>query len=123
MKISQSASYFLIILISLALIFTFVSNKSKKEDKILLQTLSCQSDKIDQSILSLNAKTTLIGAYINFKKVPITQAEKDQLNKLKVMIDEKSWIFERAQAQIPTASLCDLIQSENIDYIFIPQFN
>jgi hypothetical protein len=39
------------------------------------------------------------------------------------MIDEKSWIFERAQAQIPTTSLCELIQSENIDYIFIPQFN
>lgn len=123
MKISQSASYFLLILISMALVLTWVNKKDNQSDKILLQTLACQSDKIDRSILNLNAKTSLIGAYISFDKVPISEADRNQLNKYKVVIDEKSWFLNYAQAQIPTNNLCALVQEENILRIYIPQFN
>lgn len=123
MKISHSASYFLLILVSIALVLLFFNNKSKTTDKILLQTLDCQSDKLDRSILDLNAKTSMIGAYISFKTLPLTEAERAKLNKYKIIIDEKSWIFDYAQAQIPTQSLCPLIQEANVQRVFIPQFN
>jgi len=122
MKISQSASYFLIILVSLAVLSIFLSDRSNRQDKILLQTLACQSDKIDDSILNLNAKTTLIGAFISFKKVPISQTEKEQLYQEGILLDEKSWIFDYVQAQIPTNSLCALVQEPNVSRVFIPDF-
>ncbi|MFA5127257.1 MAG: hypothetical protein WC465_04665 [Patescibacteria group bacterium] len=123
MKVGHSAVIYVIIFVVLAGFFFLFYDKGSSQNKILLQTLSCQSDKIDKSVLDLDGRTSLIGAFISFKQVPISQDTRQHLAKLDIKIDENSWIFDYARAEIPTRSLCGLVKDDNIISVFIPKLN
>ena len=126
MKSSYSIAFFILIFIAIFLIFSFIWKDKPAEQKILLQTLKCQSDKLDSSIYNLRGDTTLIGAYINFKSFPLDDALRQKLDNWGVTLRENTQIFDIdgfIQAEIPTDSLCSLVAEEAITRIFIPELN
>lgn len=120
MKTSHSIVFFVVILIAIAGVFFFVNSKSASQTKVLLQTMECQSDKIDQSVYNLQGNTSLIGAFIVFKKVPISEADRQIISDLNIKLDEKSWLMDYARAEIPTDSMCGLVNMDNVKKVFIP---
>ena len=108
-------------LIVVAGIVVFYEKKNVDQPKVLLQTLECHSEKIDGSVADLDSDTSLIGAMISFKTIPISEATKNKLDELEIILDEQSWIFDYVVAKIPTDSLCDLANQEQVTKIFIPQ--
>jgi len=112
----------LAIALVLGLIFYF-TNKAPVEQNTLAYAAGCSSDKIDASIYSLSSNTSLIGAFISFDKVPISDDVKNELASLGVYLRDDSWIFDYALAEIPTGSLCALADYDFVTSVFIPQKN
>lgn len=123
MKFSHSLAYFIIILAAAGGIFFFINRSTSSNQKILLQTIDCQSDKLDKSVTNLDSKTSLVGAMISFKEVPISDDLRNKIKNLNISLDENSWIFDYVLAKIPTSSLCELVKDDNVKSIFIPNFN
>jgi hypothetical protein len=121
MKTSYAVVFFVLLFLIIGGVFLFLSRQDVAQPKILLQTLRCSSDKIDRSILDLDGRTSLIGAMISFKKVPLADNLKNKLTAWQVELDEKSWIFDYVIAKIPTKNLCSLVQEEQVTNVFIPQ--
>lgn len=121
MKISHSIVFFVIILVIIAGLFFLNNKKSASQEKILLQTMECQSDKIDQSVYNLQGNTSLIGAFVSFKQVPLSQADQQAIADLGIKLDETSWLMDYVRAEIPTNSLCQLTQLDSVKKVFIPQ--
>jgi hypothetical protein len=121
MKTSYTVVFLLLLFLIIGGVVLFFSQQQAGQPSILLQTLACSSDKIDKSILDLDSQTSLIGAMISFKKVPLESNLQQKLTDLKIELDEKSWIFDYVIAKIPTNSLCFLVQEEQVKSVFIPQ--
>ena len=94
MKTSHSIVFFVLMLIAVAFIFAFIFQEKPADQKVLLQTLDCQSDKIDSSIYNLRGDTILIGAFITFKNIPISDETRKSLTDMGVKLNEGSWIFD-----------------------------
>ena len=123
MKTSHSIVFFVLMLIAIAFIFFFIFKAQPVEQKVLLQTLDCQSDKIDQSIYNLRGDTSVLGAFITFKSVPISEETRKQVTDLGVIIKDTTWIFDYVMAEIPTDKLCPLVENEEIIRVSIPTIN
>lgn len=122
MKISYSLAFFVLILLVVAAVFVWLEGDNQNSPT-LRRLVNCRSEILDDSVLDLSADTTLIGAFITFDQMPLSAETKDSLNKLSVVIDEGSQIFEISSnvlAQIPTASLCALSEMKSVKSIFIP---
>ncbi|MBT4210066.1 MAG: hypothetical protein HOE19_04105 [Candidatus Komeilibacteria bacterium] len=116
--------YIMIILLVIAVVLGFIfysTNEQPVEENILQYTAGCASDKIDASVYSLRGDTSLIGAFISFKEVPISEEVTTELNKLGVSMRKDSWIFDHGLAQIPTDVLCELAEHDFVTSIFIPK--
>ncbi len=122
MKKDHIAIFLLVIAIVLGFIFYFTNKKPIKQNT-LQYTAGCASDKIDASVYSLRGDTSLIGAFISFKEVPLTEEVELELSKLGVTIRKDSWIFDYGLAQIPTKSLCQLADYDFVKAVFIPKDN
>lgn len=125
MKVSYSLAFFVLILLMVAAVF-FWLEQSSDNSRTLRRIISCRSEVLDDSVLGLEADTTLIGAFITFDKVPLATSTKEKLKSLEVSLDEGSQIFEISSnilAKIPTASLCELSKVPGISSIFIPKLN
>jgi len=114
--------FLLVIAVVLGFIF-YSTNKQPVEQNTLEYTAGCASDKIDASIYSLKGNTSLIGAFISFKEVPISEEVETALNKLGITIRNDSWIFDYGLAEIPTEALCDLADFDFVTGVFIPRDN
>jgi hypothetical protein len=112
--------FLVIIALVLGVIFYF-NNPSEEQQNTLEYTAGCSSDKVDVSVYSLKGDTSLIGAFVSFKKIPISPEIEAELIKLGVALEEDSWIFDYALARIPTSSLCVLAEYDFVKSIFIPQ--
>ena len=121
MKTSHSIAFFVVLLVVVLGAVFLYEQKTADQPKVLLQTLECHSDKIDTSVADLDSDTSLIGAIITFKSVPIDEATRAKLDELKIVLDETSWIFDYVVAKIPTDSLCELTTQEQVTKIFIPK--
>lgn len=120
MKKDYIAIFLVIIAIVLGFIFYF-SNQPVVPKNTLQYTAGCGSDKIDASVYSLRGDTSLIGAFISFKEVPLSEEVTTELDKLGVTIRKDSWIFDYGLAQIPTKSLCRLADYDFVKSVFIPK--
>lgn len=123
MKTSHSFAFFVLILLAVAAVFFFLDKRSAGQQKILLQTLSCQSDKIDASIYNLQGNTSLIGAFVSFKSLPLSDDDKKAISDLGVKLKEDSQVFDYMLAEIPTDKLCDLVGYDVVTRVFIPKIN
>ncbi|MDD5749390.1 MAG: hypothetical protein PHO91_01220 [Patescibacteria group bacterium] len=123
MKTSYSIGFFVLILVVIFFIFSFFWSDEPAEQKILLQTLKCQSDKIDPSVYNLRGDTSLIGAFISFKTVPIDESLQERLEQNNIFLKESTWIFDYVMAEIPTDSLCALVGEVAVTRVFIPDLN
>ncbi|MBT6691429.1 hypothetical protein HOB10_03815 [Candidatus Parcubacteria bacterium] len=121
MKTSYSIAFFIVLLIVVSGLVVFYEKEDEGKSKVLLQTLECHSDKIDSSVSDLDSDTSLIGAMISFKAVPIDEDTKNKLTELQIVLDEHSWIFDYVVAKIPTDSLCELTSQEQVTRVFIPE--
>lgn len=119
MKRNHSIVFFVIIFVVIAAIFLF-EKLSGGQDGPLAKAVGCESTKIDQTVYDLQENTSLIGAFVVFDRVPISEDDKQALADIKVRIDENSWLIDYARAEIPTDSLCALAELENVKKIFIP---
>jgi hypothetical protein len=122
MKKDYIAIFLIIIAIVLGIIFYF-TNEDPADENILQYTVGCESDKIDASVYSLKGNTSLIGAFITFNEVPISDDVRTELTNLGVLLREDSWIFDYVLAQIPTESLCHLADYDFVTNVFIPTEN
>ena len=123
MKTSHSAVFFVLMLIAVAFIFAFIFQEKPAEQKVLLQTLDCQSDKIDASVYNLRGDTSLIGAFITFSSIPISDETRKSLTDMGVKLNEGSWIFDYVLAEIPTDNLCELVANDEVIRVFVPTVN
>lgn len=123
MKTSHSIVFFVLMLIAVAFIFAFIFQEKPADQKVLLQTLDCQSDKIDPSIYNLRGDTSLIGAFITFKNIPISDETRKSLIDIGVKLNEGSWIFDYVLAEIPTENLCALVANDTVIRVFVPTVN
>ena len=108
------------IAIVLGIIFYFSNKEPLLDENVLKYTVGCDSDKIDASVYSLRGDTSLIGAFITFDQVPISEDVRTELTRLGVSLREDSWIFDYVLAQIPTESLCHLADYDFVANVFIP---
>ena|SRR3989344_2464166 len=126
MKISHSLAFLVLILLLVAGLFFWLENSDFGRQPTLRRVVDCRNEAIDDSVLELDADTTLIGAFITFERTPLDQLTKDKLAALDVVLDEDSQIFETTShvlAQIPTVSLCELSKIEGVKSVFIPAIN
>ncbi len=123
MKTSHSFAFFVLILIAVAAVFFFLDRRGSNQPQVLLQTLSCQSDKIDASVYNLQGNTSLIGAFVSFKALPLSDNDKKFISDLGVKLKEDSQIFDYMLAEIPTDNLCDLVNQDIVTKVFIPNLN
>lgn len=123
MKTSHSLVFFVIMLLVVAAVFFLFNQKKDQAPQILLQTMDCQSDKVDSSVYQLAGNTSLIGAYITFSKTSLSDADKAKLYDLGVAVDYNTFIFDYAYAEIPSDSLCGLVAEDLVVKIFIPEEN
>ena len=123
----MKAKYFFVLLVVvIAAIFFFVDKFQASGPLTLRQTIDCHDLTITDSIMGLDGDTTLIGAYINFKALPLNVDSMKKMNDLEILLDDRSQLFEISPyilAEIPTASLCELAKDENVVSIFIPEGN
>lgn len=123
MKISHSLAFLVLVLLLVAGLFFWLENSGLGSKPTLRRVVDCRSQVLDDSVLDLDADTTLVGAFISFEQMPLDQLTKDKLAALAVEIDESSRIFDSSPyvlARIPTASLCQLSQIAGVKSIFIP---
>lgn len=119
-----SVVFFVLILALGALIFFFMQRDSEGQIQTLRQSAGCLDETIADSVLDLRSDTTLIGAMVNFKTLPLDEETRKQMADWGIVIDEERRMpppFDYVQAKIPTESLCDLAKHENVKLIFIPK--
>lgn len=125
MKTSYSIAFLVLVLLAVFAFFIWLKNTGEYKPT-LRRVVNCNSSIIDDSVLSLDAKTTLLGAMITFDKMPLSQEILDKLKSLNVILIEGSQIFEidsNVSAHIPTVSLCELSKIKGISAIFLPPTN
>jgi|GEM_PF-3554817 hypothetical protein len=126
MKAKYSFVFFVLLVVVIAGIFFFINKFQAKGPTTLRQTLDCHHLTITDSIMDLDGDTTLIGAYINFKTLPLNVDSMKKMDELNILLDDRSQLFEISPyilAEIPTNSLCELAMDDNVVAIFIQEDN
>ncbi len=121
MKLIYSLVFFVLLV---GVIFFYINNQNANKRPTLRNVVGCFDEVIDDSILDLDEDTTLIGAFVTFETMPLSEQIQQELDNLNIVLDHGSQVFEASAhvlAQIPTASLCNLAQIEGVQSIFIPQ--
>ncbi len=121
MKAKYSFVFFVLLVVVIAGIFFFINKFQANGSTTLRQTLDCHHLTISDSIMDLDGDTTLIGAYINFKALPLDEATMKKMDDLDILLDNRSQLFEISPhiiAEIPTRSLCELALDDNVISIF-----
>lgn len=125
MKTSYSIAFLALVLLVVSGFFLWLKNTGEHKPT-LRRVINCRSSIIDDSVLSLDADTTLFSALVTFDKMPLSQEIRDKLLLLNVALEEGSQIFEidsNIIAYIPTVSLCELSKIKGISSIFVPPTN
>ncbi len=120
MKIGHSITFLAVVLLVASGFFFFFRHYEASENRVLLQSLDCNSEKIDKSITDLTADTKTVGALVAFDRTPINDELRKKIEDLDIKIDETNWILDYGRLEIPTASLCELVKLPQITRIFIP---
>jgi len=120
MKIGHSVTFLAVVLLVAAGFFFFFRHYEAAENRILLQSLECHSEKIDDSITALAANTKTVGALVAFERTPISDDLRQKIEDLGIKIDEANWILDYGRLEIPVESLCELVEWPQITKIFIP---
>ncbi|PIR07208.1 MAG: hypothetical protein COV55_00500 [Candidatus Komeilibacteria bacterium CG11_big_fil_rev_8_21_14_0_20_36_20] len=120
MKTSYSFIFFILIFLIVAAIFLILNKETAGQEKTLRQTLGCYFGPIADSVLDLRADTTLVGAFISFREVPLPDETRKELDDLNIVLDERTWIFDYVLGEIPIDSLCPLAEDKSVKSIFIP---
>lgn len=120
MKIGHSITFLAVVMLVASGFFFFFRHYEASESRVLLQSLDCNSPKIDSSITSLESDTKIVGALVAFDRTPINDDLRKQIEDLDIKIDEANWILDYGRLEIPTASLCELVKMPQINRIFIP---
>lgn len=123
MKASHSFVFFILIVIVIGGVFSLINKYNSHQTKTLRSVVGCFDEVIDDSILNLEAETTLFRAFITFQSMPLSNEDSLKLNNLNIVLETDSQIFEISPniiAQIPTTSLCELAKLESVQNIFIP---
>ena len=120
MKTTNIFWLFILIFILIFVFFVLLNKTaSQTPDKLNLgQTLTCESDKLDESVLTLPSDTVLLRAFISFSDLPLSLEDQQRLADLSIGLDEKSLVFDYMWSTIPIDSLCDLAAEENVKSIF-----
>lgn len=118
-------AFFLIVILLVMVSYTNHKEKIRKDNlpPTLAYHIGCQSAKIDQAVLDLHKNTSLIGAYIEFDKLPYDKETEKFIEENNIYIYEGSQLFEispKLIARIPTESLCDLVNLKSVQYISMP---
>jgi len=120
MKTSNVFWLFILVFFLVIGLFFFL-NKSASQNQSdfnLSQVLSCSSEKLDQSVLSLPSNSQVIGAFISFNAMPLPLEFEKDLQDQGVILDVNSLIFDQMWAEIPVKSLCWLNEQAEINSIF-----
>lgn len=120
MKFGHSFIFLAVVLLVASGFFFFFRQHEAAENRILLQSLDCHSDKIDQSITALDANTKVVGALVAFDSTPISSELRKQIEDMDIKIDDANWILDYGRLEIPTKSLCQLVKLTQVTRIFIP---
>ncbi len=120
MKIGHSITFLAVVMLVASGFFFFFRHYEASENRVLLQSLDCNSEKIDKSITDLAADTKTVGALVAFDRTPINDELRKKMEDLDIKIDEANWILDYGRLEIPTASLCELVKLSQITRIFIP---
>jgi hypothetical protein len=120
MKFGHSIIFFLVVMVVAYGFFFFFSRHQASAKRILLQSLDCHSEKIDASITSLDSDTKTIGALVAFQRTPIDEVLRKKIEDLDIKIDDTNWILDYGRLEIPTKSVCQLVQFPEVTKIFIP---
>ncbi|MBP9802233.1 hypothetical protein KBC40_01435 [Patescibacteria group bacterium] len=119
MKTSNTIWLFVLIFLMVLGLFLFLNKSASQVPKNLEQTLACyDSPKLDQTILSLPENTVNFKAFISFEALPLSEGQISDLKALGVSLDQSSGVFEYLWAQIPTGSVCQLVERSDIRSIF-----
>ena len=110
--------FVLILLIVIMMFFFFGETAGKQTPANLGALLSCQTDKIDQSVFDLNVDTKTIKAFVEFNQLPLTAEFNNKLAELNVYLDPQTQTFDYMWGTIPTDNLCLLAAEENVKAIF-----
>ncbi len=120
MKIGHSITFLAVVMLVASGFFFFFKHYEAAENRILLQSLGCTSEKIDKSITALAADTKTVGALVAFDRTPISDDVRKQIDDLNIEIDEANWVLDYGHLEIPTKSLCALVKLPQVTRIFIP---
>lgn len=122
--------FFVLGIIFLLIIITLIPSdftEPKKEALNLGESLDCQSEKIDKSILDLHPKTSLFRAYIYFDKTPYDNTElMSYIEENSIVLEKGSQLFDispKIIARIPTKALCGLVEWKQVLGVSIPSSN
>lgn len=120
MKTTNIIWLFVLILLIVIMMFFFFGDTAGKQTPVTLEDLlSCQTDKIDQSVLNLPAEAKIVKAFIRFNQLPLSEETQKQLQDWNVYLDTQTLTFDYMWATIPTDSLCKLaLESNNVKLIF-----
>jgi hypothetical protein len=120
MKIGHSITFLAVVLLVASGFFFFFRHYEAAENRILLQSLDCNSEKIDKSITDLASETKTVDALVAFDRTPINDELRKKIEDMDIKIDDTNWILDYGRLEIPTASLCELVKLSQITKIFIP---
>ncbi len=109
--------FVLILLLVISLFFFFGESAGKPKDDLGSQ-LSCQNEKISDSVLALSSQSNLIKAFVSFRQLPLTAEQQQKLKDLGVYLDQQTLTFDYMWGTIPVANLCALAEEENVKSIF-----
>lgn len=119
MKISNTIWLFVLVFLMVIGIFLFLNKSASKTTNTLAQNISCdQSEKLDESILSLPANTESFKAFISFQSLPLSDQLLSDLKNLGLSLDQNSAIFDYLWASIPVDSLCQVLEKSEVNSVF-----
>jgi len=118
MKTTNLIWLLVIVLLLIFLLFFFFSSTAGKPKPDLGSALSCQTDKIAESVLALENQGNMIKAFVRFQKLPLTDEQQTKLKDLNVYLDPQTLTLDYMWGVIPVKSLCDLAQDDNVSQIF-----
>jgi len=118
MKTVNALIFLILSFFIIAIIFTFLKKNNFFEPVNIGQSIDCYSEKIDNSVLNLSAKLKYIDAFISFNNIPLDDNIFNSLGELNIELDKKTIIFDHIWSKIPSSSLCNLVELEEVKFIF-----
>mgnify|MGYP006863480860 FL=1 len=121
MKTTYSIAFFVLILVAVVGFFLILEKEGLVPDRTLGQTLPCHLDKISDNVLALDADTSLMRVMVSLKTLPMNDQIEARMNELGIYIYKDKQLFNYVVVDVPTESLCDLVQEEQITKVFMPE--